>query len=67
MDFKHYIEKHNSLNELSYDGNLGFEELCLFYQKATPDQIEKMEDILKKEDWVAFKSFIKKVLNISLK
>jgi hypothetical protein len=67
LKFGHYIEKTNELNELAYEGNLGFQELCLFYQKASPEQISVMENIIKKEDWLAFKSLIKKILKIELK
>lgn len=55
------------LNEAAYSGNIGFEELVKFYQKADDKQEEEMEKIISKEDWVAFKKLIKKVLGISLK
>lgn len=35
--------------ELAYTGNLGIHELMTFYQKASPKQIELLEDLLRKE------------------
>jgi len=71
MNFKYYI----SLNEASYDYNLGFEELVLFYQKATDKEIQELEIFLKKlddtqissKDWDTFRKLIKKVTGILLK
>lgn len=53
--------------EASYANNLGFEELVSFYKKATPKDEKEMESILDKNDWVAFKKLIKRVLGVTLK
>ncbi len=50
MRFKNYIMAPGTLNEESYEGNIGFEELSAFYKKATPKEIEQMEKILNDED-----------------
>lgn len=62
MRLEHYI-----INEAAYDANLGFEELCKFYQIASQKELKKLEEILKNEDWESFKRLIKKCLKISLK
>ena len=54
------------LREISYPGNIGFEEMVRFYQKADKGQIDKMEKIIKKDNWNAFKKLIKKVLGVTL-
>ena len=72
--FKHYISS-PYLTEASYQGNIGFEELVMFYNKATKQQIEQLEKFLKSLDdntltdkeWNEFKQLIKKVTNITLK
>lgn len=55
------------IDEASYPGNIGFEEMAKFYRKATDEDISKMEKILKKGDWHAFKKLIQKVLGVILK
>ncbi len=55
------------LDEMTYEGNIGFEEMVKFYQKANDDQIEKMEEIIKKDDWESFKKLIRKVTGTKLK
>jgi hypothetical protein len=35
--------------ELAYTGNIGIQELMMFYQDASPRQIELLEDLLKRE------------------
>ena len=63
---KHYIVNYN-LDEAAYDGNIGFSELTLFYQKANRSDISKMEKTIKDEDWDGFKRLIYNILNITLK
>lgn len=53
-------------NEAAYTGNLGIEELFKFYDVANAAQIKKMETILKKNDWNAYKKLIKEVLGVNL-
>lgn len=64
---KHYIMNYNDLSEAAYSGNIGFEEMCKFYDVATPAEEEKMKKILHDEDWEAFKKLINEVLKIKLK
>jgi enolase len=61
------LKKYITTNEASYSGNLGFEEMVKFYDKASDDEINKMEKFLKNDDWDGFKKLIKKVLGILLK
>lgn len=55
------------LKELAYDGNLGFHEMHLFYNKASKVQIKKLEKLLDddkiKEAW----ELIQKVTGVKLK
>ena len=55
------------INEAAYEGNIGFEELVKFYQIADQSDIKKMEEIIKSEDWIAFKRLIRKVTKVNLK
>lgn len=57
----------DKLNEMSYEGNLGFEEMVSFYKKASKAQQFQMETALETEDFTLFKKIIKSVLGISLK
>jgi hypothetical protein len=54
------------LHELSYTSNLGFQEIMMFYQKATHNQIEELERVCKKADWESFKRLVHNVLGIQL-
>ena len=38
------------LYELSYQGNIGIEELMLFYDRATDEQKDQLEQFLTDED-----------------
>ena len=61
------FSRYNEIKESSYPGNLGFEEMVRFFQKANDQEEQEMENILKKNDWNAFKRLIKKVLGVTLK
>lgn len=54
------------LNEHAYAKNIGFEEMVLFYQKATNSQIKEMEQLIEQDDWDKFKQLIFKVLHLRL-
>lgn len=56
-----FILPPKKLNEASYKGNLGFEELSLFYKKASNSEKREMEKILDNEDWDSFVLLIHKV------
>lgn len=60
------LEKRLYLAELSYKGNVGFQEMVAFYRKATDNEIEEMESIISKDDWIGFKKLIKRVIGINL-
>ncbi len=64
--FRNYILSPRK-DEASYEGNIGFQEMAEFYQKATHKQIEEMERIIRAEDWSKFKSMIRIVTGVKLK
>jgi hypothetical protein len=66
MKFRQYILG-PGLDEASYRGNIGFEEMTRFYKKANPKQIKQMEKILDSSDWDAFVQLIQQVLGTRLK
>ena len=53
--------------EVAYVGNLGFEEMVRFYERATPGQARMMDRIANTGNWKAAKALIKMVLKVSLK
>lgn len=55
------------VDEMTYEGNIGFEEMVKFYQTAKDSDISKMEKLIKSEDWNSFKQLIKKVIGVILK
>jgi enolase len=55
------------LDEASYIGNLGFQEMVELYQKATADEIKKIEDVIKENNWKEFVKLVKKILGITLR
>jgi hypothetical protein len=55
------------LLEMTYNGNIGFEEMVLFYQRADAHTIKKMENVAKREDWPAFKKLIQDTIGKELK
>lgn len=50
-----------------YAGNMGFEELIRFYQKADESLTDKMDSYVRAGNWNAIKKLIKQVLGIELK
>ena len=62
-----YILAPGQMNEASYEGNLGMEEMFRLYQKATDKQLEKLEKIMKNEDWEGFKELVYEVIGKRLK
>jgi len=67
MDINTIIEREEILKEAAYAGNIGFEEMINFYQKASEDQIKKMEGMIKKKSWIGVKKLFKLVLGVELK
>lgn len=63
MRIKDYLIKEFA----AYTGNLGFEEMVKFYDKASDKEIEEMESLIEKGDWAKYKLLVKKVLGITLK
>lgn len=63
---KHFIMNYN-LDEAAYDGNIGFEEMVMFYQKADKTEITKLEKLIANDDWDSFKDLIQRVTGVRLK
>jgi len=55
------------LDEAAYAGNIGFEEMVKFYQKADKQQEREMDKAIKKNDFVRFKELVQLVLGVKLK
>jgi hypothetical protein len=66
MDIKQ-IEKEELMKEAAYAGNIGFQEMVEFYQKATEAQVKKMEALVKKNNWKGVKALFKAILGVELK
>ena len=60
------IERLNILLEKGYKGNIGFEEMALFYKKANANEIKTMQQIIKDNDWTAYRMLISKVTGVAL-
>jgi len=66
MKIKEHILK--KLNEATYKGNLGFEEMVKFWNKAKKEDLQAMNKILSKPkpSFDEFKELIRKVVGIEL-
>jgi len=67
MEIEKIIEREEFIKEAVYAGNLAFQEMILFYQKATDEQIKKMEKMIRKKSWKGVKALFKMVLGVELK
>ena len=63
---EHILEK---LDEATYKGNLGFEEMVKFWNTAKKEDLQTMDKILKrsKPSFNEFKDLIYKVIGVELK
>lgn len=64
---ENYILCPHGLDEAAYPGNIGFEEMVLFYKDASKAEEKQMAEIIKKGDWDAFRKLIYKVTGKKLK
>ncbi len=57
------------LDEASYPGNIGFEEMVQFWKKAEKEDLKKMDKLLSKPkpDFSEFKDLIRNVVDVDLK
>lgn len=55
-----------NLVETAYPGNLGFQEMMKFYNVATPEEEQEMDDVVERGDARAFTSLIARVLKVKL-
>ena len=51
----------------TYQGNLGMMEMMQFVMIADENQQKQMDEIVKKEDWEAYKVLVKQVIRVELK
>jgi len=67
MKLKEYIIE--KLDEASYEGNIGFEEMTQFWKLASKEDIKDMNKLLSKgkPSFNEFKELIRKVVGIELK
>ncbi|MHC4237620.1 MAG: hypothetical protein ACYSSM_05130 [Planctomycetota bacterium] len=67
MKFTEYILE--KLDEASYEGNIGFEEMTQFWKTASKEDIKSMNKILGKQkpSFNEFKELIRKVVGTKLK
>ena len=67
MKLKEYIIE--KLDEASYEGNIGFEEMAQFWKTASREDIKVMNKILSKSkpSFNEFKQLIRKVVGTELK
>lgn len=54
------------IQEASYKGNMGFEEMMKFYQKASQDQITRLEVLMKRDRIKQAWGLVQKVTGINL-
>ena len=57
----------NFIDEASYIGNIGFEEMVQFHKIATDTDLKVMQKIVEREDWRAFKLLIQRVIKVRLR
>ena len=67
MKIKEYILE--ELDESSYPGNIGFEEMVLFWKNAEKEDLKKMNKLLSKPkpNFIDFKDLIRNVIDVNLK
>lgn len=66
MSLTDIIKNEENIKEAVYAGNIGFEEMVLFYKKADNSEIKNMESFIKKGSWTGVKKLFKKVLGVTL-
>ncbi len=54
------------IQDVSYEGNLGFHEVFTFYNKASDEQIEQLEQLLSQKEFRKAWKFIQKVTGMPL-
>ncbi len=60
------IDTNWDLFEAAYPGNLGLMELVQFYNVATPEQKQEMDEVTNAGDWKRFKELVYEVLGVKL-
>ncbi len=57
----------SEIEEEAYDGNLGFQEMVLFYRSADSKDIGKMEKFLRDKKFKSAWNLLKKVTGVALR
>jgi len=60
------LRRRSFIFESVYSGNLGFEEMMMFYKKASESEISKMESLLSKNKFEAVFNLLQRVLGVGL-
>lgn len=55
------------MNEVAYEGNLGFHEMFLFYNKANDSQINQLENLIKSKKFKEAWKFVQRITGVKLK
>jgi hypothetical protein len=50
------------MDEMTYTGNIGFEEMVRFYQVASSTQFKNIKIIINKGNWLSFNKLIYQLL-----
>lgn len=50
----------------AYKGNIGFVEMMAIMDKANADQMKRLDSIVNKNDWKAYKTLVKEVTGTQL-
>jgi hypothetical protein len=64
MKFKNYIINYKMISEGAtlMEGAVAWDDLSLFYKKANKSTVDKMVELVKNEDWEAFKKLIYSII-----
>lgn len=60
-------EKEEKINEVAYEGNIGFHEMMLFFKKASEEQKAKLREFLEAEDNKQAWALVQAVTGVELK
>lgn len=61
------LKKTKHISEVAYDGNLGFHEMFMFYNKANDSQVDKLEDLIKRKKFKDAWRLVQNVTSMVLK
>jgi len=59
-------ETHKEVAMAAYQGNIGFVEMMQIMDKANASQMKRLDAIVAKNDWTAYKKLVKEVTGTKL-